>query len=77
MLLGRRRNLILLAVLAVVPIFIGIAVKVSNPRAGDGPEFIGRVTGNGLFLVLTAITVAIPFFLPLVIGVVAGDCDRG
>jgi ABC-2 type transport system permease protein len=75
--LTRRRNIILLAVLAVVPVFIGIAVKVSNPQGGDGPQFIGRITGNGLFLVFTALTVAIPFFLPLVIGVVAGDSIAG
>lgn len=77
LLLSRRRNQILLAVLAAVPIFIGVAVKVSAPNNGDGPEFIGRITDNGLFLVLTAITVAIPFFLPLVISVVAGDSIAG
>lgn len=77
LLLTRRRNAILLAVLAVVPILIGVAVKISNPQGGDGPQFIGRITGNGLFLVFTAITVAIPFFLPLVIGVVAGDSIAG
>ncbi|WP_375480732.1 ABC transporter permease [uncultured Jatrophihabitans sp.] len=77
LLLRRRRNMILLAVLAVVPIVIGIAVKVSDPRGGDGPQFIGRVTGNGLFLVFTSLTVSIPFFLPLVIGVIAGDSIAG
>ena len=77
LLLTRRRNAILLAVLAVVPIFIGVAVKISNPAGGDGPQFIGRITGNGLFLVFTALTVSIPFFLPLVIGVVAGDSIAG
>jgi ABC-2 type transport system permease protein len=77
LLLTRRRNLILLAVLGLLPIVIGIAVKVSNPQGNDGPEFLGRITGNGLFLVFTAITVAIPFFLPLVVGVVAGDSVAG
>jgi ABC-2 type transport system permease protein len=77
LLLRRRRNQILLAVLAVIPIFIGVAVKVSAPQNGDGPQFIGRITGNGLFLVFTAITVAIPFFLPLIISVVAGDSIAG
>jgi ABC-2 type transport system permease protein len=75
--LTRRRNLILLAVLAVVPLFIGIAVKVSRPHGNDGPQFLSRITGNGLFLVFTALTVSIPFFLPLVIGVVAGDSIAG
>jgi len=77
LLLTRRRNLALLAVLVIVPIFIGVAVKISSPQGADGPQFIGRITGNGLFLVFTAITASIPFFLPLIIGVVAGDSIAG
>jgi ABC-2 type transport system permease protein len=77
LLLTRRRNMILMGVLALVPIFIGVAVKISNAHGSDGPQFIGRITGNGLFLVFTAITVSIPFFLPLVIGVIAGDSIAG
>ncbi len=75
--LGRRRNLALLVVLAAVPALIGTAVKISTPRGGDGPEFLGQVTGNGLFLVFTALTVSLPLFLPLVIGVVSGDAIAG
>jgi ABC-2 type transport system permease protein len=77
LLLRRRRNQILLGVLAVIPVFIGVAVKISAPQNGEGPQFIGRITGNGLFLVFTAITVSIPFFLPLIISVVAGDAIAG
>lgn len=77
LLLRRRRNEALLAVLAIVPVFVGVAVKLSTPRGGDGPQFIGQVTSNGLFLVFTALTVALPFFLPLVVGVVSGDCIAG
>jgi ABC-2 type transport system permease protein len=77
LLLRRRRNQILLVVLGVIPIFIGVAVKVSAPAPGEGPDFISRVTGNGLFLVFTAVTVSIPFFLPLIISVVAGDSIAG
>jgi ABC-2 type transport system permease protein len=77
LLLRRRRNQILVAVLAAIPIFIGVAVKISSPQNGEGPQFIGRITGNGLFLVFTAITVSIPFFLPLIISVVAGDAIAG
>ena len=75
--LRRRRNLALLGVLAAVPLFIGIAVKVNSPNAGEGPAFLGQVTGNGLFLLFTALTVCLPFFLPLVVGVVAGDSIAG
>ena len=32
----RRRNLAILAVLGAVPIFIGVAVKISAPRGGAG-----------------------------------------
>ncbi|MHA3703848.1 ABC transporter permease [Jatrophihabitans sp. YIM 134969] len=73
----RRRNLVLLAFLALVPVLIGVAVKVSNPGSGDGPPFLDRITGNGLFLVFTALTVCLPLFFPLVIGVVAGDSIAG
>lgn len=74
---SRRRNVALLAALAVVPLFIGIAVDISKPRNGDGPQFIGQISGNGLFLVFTSLTVSLPFFLPLVVGVVSGDSIAG
>ncbi|MEO8889865.1 MAG: ABC transporter permease subunit [Jatrophihabitantaceae bacterium] len=77
LILTRRRNIALLVVLAIVPLFIGIAVDISQPRNGDGPQFLGQITGNGLFLVFTALTVSLPFFFPLVIGVVSGDCIAG
>lgn len=77
LILGRRRNLALLVVLGVVPVLIGVAVFLSTPRGGDGPQFLGQITGNGLFLVFTALTVSLPFFLPLVVGVVAGDSIAG
>ena len=77
LILRRRRNLALLAVLSVVPVVIGIAVYLSTPRGGEGPAFLGQITGNGLFLVFTSLTVALPVFLPLVVGVVAGDSIAG
>ncbi len=77
LLVTRRRNMILLAVLAVVPILIGVAVKIQAPGNGDGPAFLDRITGNGLFLIFTAVTVSMPFFLPLVLGVISGDSIAG
>ena len=73
----RRRNLALLIVLAGPPVLIGIAVKSASPRGGEGPAFLGQITGNGLFLVYTALTVCLPLFLPLAVGVVAGDSISG
>lgn len=71
----RRRNLALLIVLAGPPVLIGIAVKTSAPHGGNG--FLSQITRNGLFLVYTALTVSLPLFLPLAVGVVAGDSIAG
>lgn len=75
--LGRRRNLALLLVLSAIPLLIGIAVDISRPQRGDGPPFLGDISGNGLFLVFTALSVSMPVFLPLVVGVVSGDSVAG
>jgi len=74
---GRRRNLAGLAVLAVVPIVLAIAVRLSSPTNGQGPDFIGAITGNGLFVAFAALTLELPIFLPLAIGVIAGDSVAG
>ena len=74
---GRRRNLAGIGVLAVVPIVLAIAVKVSSPTGGGGPDFIGAITGNGLFVAFAALTLEIPIFLPLAVGVIAGDSVAG
>lgn len=78
MVFRRRRNQVLLAVLAVAPLAIGVAVKASPPQSGnDGPQFLNQVSSNGLFLVFTALTVTVPVLLPLLVGVVAGDAIAG
>ncbi|MFK4100922.1 ABC transporter permease [Streptomyces sp. NPDC019531] len=79
----RWRTLALLAVLAAVPILVGIAVKIetsdgsSTGGGGGGPAFISQITNNGLFLVFTALAATLPFFLPMSIGVIAGDAIAG
>jgi len=75
----RRRTWAMLGSLAAIPILIAVAVKLSSSAggAGRGPAFIASITGNGLFVALTAITVSIPLFLPLTVGVVAGDTIAG
>lgn len=74
----RRRTIAMLAALALVPILIAIAVRVSSAgQSGRGPAFIGDITQNGLFVAFTALTVSIPLFLPLTVGVVAGDTVAG
>ncbi|GAA0263002.1 ABC transporter permease [Cryptosporangium japonicum] len=75
---GRRRNQAALAVLAAVPIVIAVAVRWSGPRGGgEGPAFLSLVNGNGLFVALAALTVALPLFLPLAISTTAADAIAG
>jgi ABC-2 type transport system permease protein len=72
---GRRRNLILLVALGAIPLLIGIAVKANPPQVGDGggPQFLDHITSSGLFLVLTSLFITLNLFLPVVVGIVAGD----
>ncbi|WP_373420811.1 ABC transporter permease, partial [Streptomyces scabiei] len=44
---------------------------------GGGPAFIAQITNNGLFLVFTALAATLPFFLPMAVGVIAGDAIAG
>lgn len=74
----RRRTWAMLGALALIPILIGTALRLAGPApAGRGPAFLSQVTENGLFVGVTAMVVAIPLFLPLTIGVVAGDSIAG
>ncbi|WP_329395599.1 ABC transporter permease [Streptomyces lydicus] len=78
----RWRTLALLAVLAGVPVLVGVAVRIETGHGrsgggGGGPAFISQVTNNGVFLVFTSLAVTLPFFLPMAIGVIAGDSIAG
>ncbi len=76
--LGRRRNQAGLAVLVVVPVIIGIAVKSTAARGGGGgPDFFSAITGNGLFVALAALTIELPLFLPLAVAAISGDSIAG
>ncbi|MFJ2648626.1 ABC transporter permease [Streptomyces sp. NPDC087420] len=82
--LRRWRTLALLGVLAAVPVLIGIAVKIETSDDGSvgggggaGPAFLTQVTNNGLFLVFAALAATLPVFLPMAVGVVAGDAIAG
>ena len=74
---GRRRNQAGMGILAAVPVIIAIAVKVSTPRPGRGPDFFASITSNGLFVALAALTIELGLFLPLAVGAIAGDSVAG
>ena len=74
----RRRTWAMLAALAAVPVLIAVAVRLSDSDGrGGGPPFLSGITQNGLFVALTALVVSVPLFLPLTVGVVAGDTIAG
>jgi len=74
---GRVRNLALLAVLAGIPVLIGVALKLSGGGDGGGPAFFDQVAGNGVFLAFASLTVLLTLVLPLSIAVVSGDSMAG
>src|SRR6266550_6756481 len=72
----RRRNLLLLAVTAIFPLIIGIALRLAAPRPdggnGPGPAFFNQLAGNGVFLTFIALSTLLILVLPVVVAVVAG-----
>jgi ABC-2 type transport system permease protein len=80
LLFGRPRNLALLGVLAVIPVFFGIVFRLTISAAdqGGGPAFLNQLAGNGVFLALVVLTFTLGLLLlPLSIGVVSGDAIAG
>jgi ABC-2 type transport system permease protein len=79
----RWRNLALLGVLVVLPVILGIGLRVSMPHGGggggDGPaaSFFAQLAGNGVFLSFLALTILLTLVLPLVVAVVSGDSIAG
>lgn len=74
----RRRTWAMLGALALVPILVAVAVRVTGRSGrGGGPAFLDQVTHNGLFVATVGLVVSIPLFLPLTVAVVAGDTISG
>ena len=73
----RKRTWAMLGALAAVPVLIAVAIRLTDGGDGRGPAFLDRITKNGLFVAMTALVVSIPLFLPLTVGVVAGDSIAG
>lgn len=71
---GRRRNQLGLAVLAVVPIIMAIALRIEHGGGGGSLVGAGR---NGPFLAIASLTLETTIFLPLAISMVAGDSIAG
>lgn len=80
MVFRRRRNQAILVVLALIPIVIAIAVKITSRTGrggGDGGAFFSSITDNGIFVGFSALLVVLPLFLPMAVSVVSGDAVSG
>jgi ABC-2 type transport system permease protein len=82
----RRRNQLLLAVVALFPLLIGIGLKAAAPhggaRGGNGPgagagAFFNQLAGNGVFLTFVALTLLLILVLPVAVAVISGDSVAG
>src|ERR1700676_4786360 len=80
----RRRNLLLLAVAAVFPLVIGIALRLAAPHpqgggggSGSGAAFFNQLAGNGVFLTFIALSLLLILVLPVVVAIVSGDSIAG
>ncbi len=80
----RRRNQLLLLVVALFPLAIGIGLKAAAPRAGGGngpgsggAAFFSQLAGNGVFLTFIALSLLLILVLPVVVAIVAGDSIAG
>jgi ABC-2 type transport system permease protein len=82
----RRRNLLLLLVVALFPLLIGIGLRLAAPhggaQGGNGPgqstgAFYNQLAGNGVFLTFIALTLLLILVLPIAIAVVSGDSVAG
>ncbi|WP_326640898.1 ABC transporter permease [Streptosporangium sp. NBC_01755] len=74
----RPRNLAMLAVLTVIPVLIGIALRMfAGTGGGGGPAIFEQITGNGLFLTFAALSLLVQLLLPVSVAVVAGDSIAG
>src|SRR5581483_2610239 len=78
------RHLALLGALAVLPIGLGVALRLSTPQGGggnggDGPvgSLINQLAGNGVFLAFIALTIMLVLALPLTMAVVSGYSVAG
>jgi ABC-2 type transport system permease protein len=74
---GRARTQVGLGVLAAVPLLIGVAIKIADSNGGTGDGFLGQIAGNGLFLIVGALGLSMPFFLPTAVTVVSGESLAG
>jgi len=82
----RRRNQLLLLVVALFPLLIGIGLKAAAPQGGggggrgpsaSGAAYFSQLAGNGVFLSFVALSLLLILVLPMTVSVLSGDSIAG
>ena len=78
-LVRRPRTWMTIALLAGLPVVVGIFLKVTGiaPKPGSGPALLSEVLNNGVLFPAAALALILPVFLPVAVAVVAGDAIAG
>ncbi|MFC4120353.1 ABC transporter permease [Nonomuraea zeae] len=72
----RPRNLAMLGVVALVPVVLGVALRIAGAEEGMG-GIIQAVAGNSLMLTFAAFSFLVLLLMPVAVSVVAGDSIAG
>jgi ABC-2 type transport system permease protein len=73
----RPRTLVSLALLALIPVIVGIAIKLTDDTTGADGSLFTIAAGNGLVLPVIALSLAIGLLLPLITAMSAADAIAG
>lgn len=78
-LLFQRRSYLIWAGMLAIPFLASLAIKLagSGPNANEGPAFLSRVLGNGMYVPLASLSALLPFLLPMAASMVAGYMVAG
>ncbi|TYB50846.1 ABC transporter permease [Nonomuraea sp. PA05] len=73
----RPRNLAMLAVLAVVPVVVGVALRMFGSADDDMSGLVQDVAGNSVMLTFVSFSFLVLLLMPVAVAVVAGDSIAG
>jgi ABC-2 type transport system permease protein len=79
-LLFQRRSYLIWGGAFLIPFLIALALYLASGdphEGGDGPLFFARITGNGMYVALAALSSLLPFLLPMAAAMVAGYMIAG